>query len=142
MEEQSAVGAKAEKVQPVNTVLVVDDEENWCFVIKRILQKAGVGNQIFTANNGLQALEKLKAIAATNEKLPELIFIDLKMPVMDGFEFLEEATQSPELDLSQTRIFVLTSSMLPQDKERANEYPIAGFISKPLTHQILTSIIS
>ncbi|MGV3589679.1 MAG: response regulator [Adhaeribacter sp.] len=129
-------------MQPVNTVLIVDDEDNWCFVIKRILQKAGVGKQIFTANNGLQALETLKAIAATEEKLPELIFLDLKMPVMDGFEFLEEATQLAELNLSQTRIFILTSSFLPKDKERANGYPISGFISKPLTQEILTDILS
>ncbi|PIQ21382.1 MAG: response regulator [Cytophagales bacterium CG18_big_fil_WC_8_21_14_2_50_42_9] len=141
MEEQSAVGVNSREMQAVNTVLVVDDEDNWCFVIKRILQKAGVGNQIWTACNGLEALEKLKTISATGEKLPELIFLDLKMPVMDGFEFLKEATQSVELNLSQTRIFILSSSSLSKDKERANAYPIAGFISKPLTQDILNDIL-
>jgi CheY-like chemotaxis protein len=142
VEEQSALEANPEKMPPVETVLVVDDEDNWCFVIKRILQKAGVGNQIITAVNGQDALNKLQGIAATGEKLPELIFLDLKMPVMDGFGFLEAATKAGELNLSQTRIFIMTSSFLPKDKERANGYPIAGFISKPLTQEILADILS
>lgn len=142
MEEQSAQGANSKEMKLVNTILVVDDEDNWCFVIKRILQKAGVGKEIFTAKNGLEALEKLKAFVSAGEKLPELIFLDLKMPVMDGFGFLEKATKTTELNLSQSQIFILTSSFLPKDKERANSFPIAGFISKPLTQEILSDILT
>ena len=142
MEEQRAVTANSEKMQAINSVMIVDDEDNWCFVIKKILQKAGIGKQIITANNGLEALKKLQALAAAKEKLPALIFLDLKMPVMDGFEFLEAATTAAELNLSQTRIYILTSSFLPKDKERASGYPVAGFISKPLTQEILAEILN
>ncbi|RDV14574.1 response regulator [Pontibacter diazotrophicus] len=132
---------KPEKWQQINVVLVVDDDDNWCFVSKKILQKAGVGKDIITANNGQQALEILQAFAAEGKKLPELIFLDIKMPLMDGFQFLEIATKSAELDLSRTKIFVCSSSFLSKDKDRAKQYPVAGFITKPLTLEILRDIL-
>jgi CheY-like chemotaxis protein len=141
VEEQSQVYNSTEQKQQPDLVLVVDDDDNWCYLSKRILQKAGVGKQVMTAPNGLEALKKLQAMVVNQEKLPDLIFLDIKMPVMDGFEFLERVTKTAELNLSQTRIFVLTSSSLPKDKERANGYPIAGFISKPLTPEILKDIL-
>lgn len=142
VEQQNSTYNKPEEGQKINTVLVVDDDENWCFVSKKILQKAGVGKEIMTANNGQEALSKLKEMAAAGGKLPELIFLDIKMPVMDGFAFLEEATKSPELDLSQTRIYICSSSFLTKDKERAKQYPVAGFITKPLTQEILRGIVN
>jgi CheY-like chemotaxis protein len=63
------------------------------------------------------------------------------MPVMDGFEVLEEITKWPELDLKQTRIFLCTTSTHFSDKERASHYPIAGYIAKPLTQEILSNIL-
>jgi CheY-like chemotaxis protein len=129
-------------LQDVDTVLVVDDDDNWCYLSKRILQKAGVGKQIITATNGLEGIKKLKSMAASGDRLPELIFLDIKMPVMDGFEFLEMVTSSDELNMSQTRIFVCSSSFHVQDREKANRYPVAGFITKPLTPEILKDILN
>jgi CheY-like chemotaxis protein len=63
------------------------------------------------------------------------------MPVLDGFEVLEEITQWPELYLKQTRIFLCTTSTHFSDKERASHYPIAGYIAKPLTQNILSNIL-
>ncbi len=126
----------------IDTVLVVDDDDNWCFISKRIFKNAGVGQKVVTANNGLAAIKKLQTITAEGTKLPDLIFLDLKMPVMDGFEFLEEVTNSSELDLSRTKIYICTSSFNSKDKERASRYPIAGFITKPLTQEVLEKALS
>ena len=142
MPEQSTSDTYSTKRAPITTVLVVDDDDNWCFVTKMLLKRAGVGQQIITASIGLEALKKLQDRVATGEKLPELVFLDLKMPVMDGFEFLESVTNSAELNLSNTRIFICTSSMHSKDQERADGYPIAGFIPKPLTQEILADLIS
>jgi CheY-like chemotaxis protein len=131
----------AEKLQQIDTVLVVDDDDNWCYLSKRILQKAGVGKQILTAHNGLEGIKKLQTLTARGEKLPELIFLDIKMPVMDGFEFLEELAHSADLNISHTKIFICSSSYHVQDRERANQYPVAGFITKPLTPDILKNIL-
>jgi CheY-like chemotaxis protein len=126
----------------IDTVLVVDDEDNWCYLAKILLQKHRVGKQILTAHNGKEALKKLHELAARGERLPELILLDIKMPVMDGFELLDEITISPELNLSHTRIYLSTSSFLNRDKEKAKLYPVAGFITKPLTEAHLRDIFS
>ena len=142
MEELNKTDHTSTKAPPISTVLVVDDDDNWCFVTKLFLKRSGKVHQIQTAQNGLEALNKLKEITASGEKLPEIVFLDLKMPVMDGFEFLEEVTKAPELDLSNTRIFICTSSLHPKDQERVSAYSIAGFIPKPLTQEIINSIFN
>ena len=141
MTNQPATDKNAQALPQIDTVLVVDDDENWCYVTKLLLQDAGVGNRTLTAKNGMEALLALQALAARGEKLPELVFLDIKMPVMDGFEFLEELTKSAALDLSQTRIFMVTSSFLPKDRDRAARYPIAGFITKPLTEETIKDLL-
>jgi CheY-like chemotaxis protein len=142
VEEQGTNNTSPERLQQIDTVLVVDDDDNWCYLSKRILQKAGVGKQIMTAQNGLDAMNKMQALVANGEKLPDLIFLDIKMPVMDGFEFLDEITKSTELFPAYTRIFLCSSSIHFKDKERADSYPVAGFITKPLTPEILKSILA
>jgi CheY-like chemotaxis protein len=121
--------------------MVVDDSESWRYLSKRILQKAGVGKPIITADNGLEAIKKLQMLLASRGKLPDLIFLDIKMPVMDGFEVLEEITKWPDLDLNQTRIFLCTTSTHFRDKERASQYPVGGYITKPLTQEIISNIL-
>lgn len=140
-QENSALSQLAAS-QPIETIMVIDDDQDWCFVIKMILQRVGFGKKVITANNGLVALQKLQANAASGEKLPALIFLDLRMPVMDGFEFLDKITNLSEINLHQTKIFIVTSSNLPQDKEKAMGYTIAGFISKPLTPETLSDILN
>jgi CheY-like chemotaxis protein len=141
MQDQYVIKTNSAGIPPINTILVIDDDESHHFLVKRNLQKSGCRQQIITAQNGLDALHKLQAIAASGEKLPELIFLDIRMPVMDGFEFLAEVTQLTKLNLNQTKIYMCTSSMLPKDKERASLYAIAGFLPKPLTAEILNDIL-
>ncbi|WP_299700143.1 response regulator [uncultured Pontibacter sp.] len=125
----------------IDKILVVDDDENWCFISKRMLRKASVGNEIITAKNGLEALTKLQQYAASGEKQPDLIFLDIKMPVMDGFEFLEEVSRLGNLNLSDTKIFICSSSLHPKDQERAAQHAVAGFINKPFTVDVLRDIM-
>ena len=139
---QGAADTSPKQINQIATVMVVDDDDNWCFLSRRMLQKAGVGKQIITANNGLEAIKKLQALLANGDKLPDLIFLDIKMPVMDGFEFLDEITKWEALSPIHTRIFMCSSSVHYKDKERADRYPVAGFITKPLTPEILKSILT
>jgi CheY-like chemotaxis protein len=141
LEDQDLAREESGNLQQEHTIMVVDDDDDYCFVTKIMLKKAGVGKKIIVASDGLEALNKLQGIAASGGKLPAIIFLDLKMPVMDGFEFLEEATKSSGLNLSQTKIFVTTSSVLPKDKEKALTYTIAGFVSKPLNQDVLRDIL-
>ena len=142
METQSPNDNNSKELPQINSVMVVDDDDNWCYVTKILLQDHGIGKHIITAHNGLEALKKLQANAAADEKQPELIFLDLKMPVMDGFEFLEQLAKHPELYLGYTKIYMTTSSFLAKDKEKAKQYQVAGFITKPLSEDIFKDILS
>lgn len=124
------------------TIMIVDDDDDYCFIAEIIFKKAGIGNQCIKASNGSEALEKLLEISAKGEKIPEVILLDLKMPVMDGFQFLEEVRNKPDLDLSQAKVYVSTSSILPKDKEKAFTYSITGFIPKPITKEILKNLLA
>lgn len=141
MEQRNTTDIKADKWSQINAVLIIDDDVNWCFIAKKIFQKAGYGKEVLTATNGLAAYEKLQAMTADGEDLPELIFLDIKMPIMDGYGFLDEVMKSEHLDLSRSKIYICSSSFLPKDKERAKQYTIDGFITKPLTREMLNNII-
>lgn len=141
MENQSTKDNNIKDLPQIDTVLVVDDEDNWLYVTKILLQDSGSVKRVLTANNGLEALKKLQTLMANGEKMPEVMIVDLKMPVMDGFEFLENLTKSQNMDLGYTKIFITTSSFLTKDKERAKQYPISGYITKPLTEEIVRDIL-
>lgn len=140
---QTGTAAQNDPIQmaQINSVMVVDDDDNICFLTRLLLQDAGFDKRVITAHNGLEALQTLQAMAAGGEKLPELILLDIKMPVMDGFEFLDQLAKPAALDLGRTRIFISTSSILPKDKQRAGLYPVAGFLTKPLTEETLRDIL-
>ncbi|KAA3437510.1 response regulator [Rufibacter hautae] len=142
MQEQHAADAQADNAQKMLSVMIVDDDESWIFVSKLLLKKAGIQNGIITAKNGLEAFTKLQElVSAEDKKLPDLIFLDIRMPVMDGFEFLERTTKTDPIDLSQTKVYICSSSLNPGDKEKAALYPVAGFLTKPLSKEILQGII-
>ncbi len=125
----------------VDTLLVIDDDDNWCFISKRLLRKVNACNNIITAQNGLNGIENLKDLAAKGAPLPAVIFLDIKMPVMDGFEFLRMLAETPDLDLSHTRIYICSSSLHPRDRERVALFNVAGFLTKPLTEATIQEIL-
>lgn len=131
----------------LNCVLLVDDNESDNFIHKRVIQKAGIANQIEVALNGKEALEFLTAKSASGNPAssytqPELIFLDINMPVMDGWEFLHEYQK---LDVSQKGkiVFImLTTSLNPADKIKAEKMLKNGcFQYKPLTLEMIDEII-
>ncbi|PSR55724.1 response regulator [Adhaeribacter arboris] len=126
-------------MEQLNKVLIVDDDLVARFLVERILTKKKVSKQIVTASNGEEALAVLNNINS-QETYPDLIFLDIKMPVMDGFEFLE-ALQHSELSKLPIKIVLLTSSFNQQDVERAKNYSVAVYLIKPLIGENLSTIM-
>ncbi|QMU30879.1 response regulator [Adhaeribacter radiodurans] len=127
-------------MEQLNKVLIVDDDTVARFLVERILTREKISKQILTASNGEEALELLKSIS-NHESYPDLIFLDIKMPVMDGFEFLE-ALQHSGLSELPIKIVLLTSSHNQHDVERAKNYSVAAYLIKPLVGENLSTIIA
>lgn len=106
-------------------LLLVEDDEVDIMSIEKSIKNASFIDKMHIAKNGLEGLEALKKITS-----PVIVLLDLKMPVMNGFEFLEELRKNEKL--KNTPVIVLTSSELDIDIEKAYSYNVAGYITKPL----------
>jgi CheY-like chemotaxis protein len=129
-------------MKKVNCILLVDDNEADNLFHSRTLRKADACNHVEVASNGQEALDYLQKCGDEAHPRPDLIFLDINMPGMNGFEFLEEyANLDPKLK-SKAIVFMLTSSLMPEDSERAMKTGmVSDFLNKPLTiktvHEIL-----
>lgn len=109
--------------------ILIDDNEADNVYHEIIIRRAGFAGDVLVFESGFDALDFLKTDALT---IPTCIYLDINMPLMDGFEFALEAT--PLLaDKPTVVLLMLTSSGSPKDRERVNEIPvIQGFVTKPL----------
>lgn len=123
-------------------VMLIDDD----VVTNMINTKVIKMNFSFDVNNYVNAqfaLQQLKqCYQSSPEKLPFIIFLDINMPIMDGWEFLEEFQKLPAVVQAKSKIVVLTSSIDSEDIEKSKTYPVVSdFVSKPLTVQKLKELM-
>lgn len=124
----------------VNCVLLIDDNEIDNFINENILRSAGFSDHIIVYKSGQSALEFLKNIEKNydfmSEMLPELIFLDLNMPLMNGYQFLSEFEKLDERIKSRIKVVVLTSSHDPSDLKQSGQIPrVKHFMQKPLNEK-------
>ncbi len=126
----------------LQTVLLVDDDNACNFFNRRLLKNKHSITQVQEARNGRDAIAIIKQAAEANQPLPNLIFLDLNMPVMSGWEFLNEFKKLPDAVKQQVVIIILSSSINPDDKARAKTYTeVAAYENKYLTDESLARII-
>ncbi|WP_089082181.1 response regulator [Roseivirga ehrenbergii] len=129
----------------LNCILLIDDDDATNFIHQVIIKKSDITEQLVTTLNGKQALDFLtKNVedANTENTLPSLIFLDINMPVMDGWEFIEAYKGLSESIRKQIVIVMLTTSYDPDDKEKAIRIPeISEFEKKPLTFDMLNRLM-
>jgi len=127
----------------LDCILLVDDDEPTNFLHKFVIHHAGVAETVAETRSGEEALSYLQSSTYINKsKEPNLIFLDINMPGMNGWEFLKEYKKISDPIKRKIVILMLTTSLNPDDKELANTIPeVSGFINKPLNTEILEKIL-
>ena len=133
-----------EAMKKLNTVLLVDDDETTNYLNHRLLSRMEIASDIRVVTDGEEAINYLRqAFAATTDHpRPELIFVDIKMSGMDGFEFLEEYQRLAADEKEGTVMLMLTSSASFYDLEKLKQFPdVRRHYSKPLTESDVREIL-
>lgn len=112
-------------------VCLVEDDLTSILISKKYMEISGRVEEVLVYKNGKDAYDGLKEQFKAGEQIPEIIFLDINMPVWDGWEFLEEFLKLPVKE--SVKVYILTSSSLGSDKEKAEHYGLQDqFLSKPL----------
>ena len=123
--------------------MLVDDDNNCNFFHKRLLKKLDIVENIYEVENGEEALHFLMSDINGQPPNPSIIFLDINMPRMDGWVFLEEYQKLEEKRKAQIVLIMLTTSLNPDDKERAlKNRNIDGFLNKYLTKEDIEKILN
>lgn len=129
---------------PAHTILLVEDSPDDAFFLEYALNKAGIDYPLQVMNNGEEAIDYLLGAGRFADRasfpLPMLIFLDLKLPFLSGFEVLARIRQEPSL--RHLPVFVLTGSSEPRDKQKALDLGANGYYVKPLQQPAARQIMA
>jgi CheY-like chemotaxis protein len=128
-------------MENINCTLLIDDDEVSNYLSKSLLAKFMISNGIQTVSSGMEALQFIVNYDPDLNSCPELIFLDINMPVMSGFEFLDSFSQLTFLNKEKVKIVMLTNSYNEDDVVRCKEYGVLEYVNKPLTDQKVKDLI-
>jgi CheY-like chemotaxis protein len=114
-------------------ICIIDDDPIYRLLINKVISKSKIDYDIVSFTNGKEALESISSDLKENNTLPEIILLDLKMPIMDGWDFMENIDKILSDKKNATSIYIVTSSIAYEDQEKAKTFPeIMGYFSKPV----------
>lgn len=126
----------------LNSILLVDDDEDCNFFHKRLINRMDITEEIHVALDGEEALEYLKSTIDGKHPQPAIIFLDINMPKIDGWEFLDEYEKLEDIQKAQVVLVMLTTSLNPDDLERAKRNPLVhDYLNKYLDSDRINKII-
>jgi len=123
-------------------VYLIDDDEIFVFLTKKTILKVTADVDVEVFSDGLQAITHLRKIKDQPEFLPDVIFLDLNMPVMDGWEFLTEYQEFYSSFARKNELYIVSSSISPYEMERSKNISfVSEFIIKPLVKEKFLEIL-
>src|SRR6056297_509757 len=121
--------------QKVELACIIDDDKIYVNLVKKIIEIKKLSENLLIFKNGMEALDHFKLILenATEDVLPDIIFLDINMPVMDGWEFLNEFIKIKNNFDKKITLYVVSSSIDPRDLERAKSFNlVTDYLIKPI----------
>jgi CheY-like chemotaxis protein len=129
----------------LNHIVLVDDNETTSFLNNRLLGRLAIAEQVSTFSRADEAFERIwggqSGGSADAMPTPDLVFVDLKMPGVSGFEFLQLYSALPKPIQEKTVMAVLTTSMHSADTARVAQYPNVEYLTKPLTEEKMQKLL-
>lgn len=123
--------------------LIVEDDEVFIFLHEHVMRHADPNAEIISMKSSLMAVDYLNELIEKGDKIPDAILLDLNMPEMNGFQFLEYCQPMADSVFKNTHIYVVTSSLYESDKTKALSFSfLKGFKEKPLTKDDAKKIVS
>jgi CheY-like chemotaxis protein len=125
------------------TIWVIDDDNIYQIIVNKIIQKSEMFSEISSFKNGKEAINAVSNSLNSKDSFPDIILLDINMPIMDGWEFMEELQILKQSINKQIIVYIVSSSIAVEDKNKAKSYPdILGYLSKPVNINDLVLIAS
>lgn len=129
-------------MKKIDTFCIIDDDDIYQFTTSLLLKKTDLVNKIIVFSNGLKAINFLKDEMGNKENIPDILFLDVNMPVMDGWEFLEEYLLIKSMLPKTVVIYMVSSSVDERDVLKAKSISaLSGYLVKPISSQNIMDVI-
>jgi two-component system, chemotaxis family, chemotaxis protein CheY len=124
------------------TIALVDDDSIFQFTATRLIESAKLARKILHFENGGDALQYLKENSLNAENLPDFLFLDINMPFVDGWMFLEDFVKIKSGLAKEIKIYMVSSSIDPRDMNRAKGFvEVKDFVVKPVTMEMFAELL-
>ncbi len=118
----------------IDVAFIIDDDQIFVYGLKKMITVQNLCKTLMVFNNGEEAMNYIRPMLVHNDHLPDLILLDINMPIMDGWDFLDEFVKINPLIKKEITIYMISSSINPSDIERAKGYSeISKYLVKPIT---------
>ena len=130
-------------MRKISKSFIIDDDPIFVFGTKKVMKEVDFCDDILVYHNGEEAINGLKSMVKRGEQLPNLIFLDLNMPIMDGWDFLDDFIAIPNHNRKDVFVYIISSSIDANDFIRARNYEIVNnYILKPVTPEDLIFVLN
>jgi CheY-like chemotaxis protein len=128
-------------MKKIKSILLVDDDPISNFISDTLLRRLDLAEEIIIKGNGVLALKYLEECHLMNKSMPQVIILDINMPIMDGFEFLEALDSLPYYKRKNTLLIILSNLLSEKDIRILNQITSLTYLSKPLNKEKLMSLL-